>query len=253
MGMLDGRVVLVTGGSRGIGEGIVRCLAAEGASVFFTYASRGDLADALVADLGADRVARAPAALGAREAVMAAWEAAVAWRGRVDVLVNNAGIRTFVPWDAPDDEFEAKWLETYRVNALAPAHLARRAIAHWRARDYPGIVINVSSRPAYRGDYPEYLHDGASKGALSSMTYALARHFGKHGISAFVVVPGLIKSDMLDEYFETHDPKPLLAEIPLGEPGTAEDIGNVVAFLASGRARYSSGSTIDVAGASYIH
>lgn len=251
--MLDGRTVLVTGGSRGIGEGIVRCLAVEGAEVFFTYASRSEKAKDLVTELGSERVAAGHMELGERESVFGAWDVAVAWKGHVDVLVNNAAIRTFVDWDAPDDVFEDRWIETLKANTIAPAHLMRRAVAHWRSRDYPGIVINISSRPAYRGDYPEYLHDGASKGALSSMTYAVARHFGKNGISAFVVVPGLIKSDMLDEYFETHDPGPLLAEIPLGEPGTAEDIGNVVAFLASGRARYSSGSTIDVAGASYIH
>ena len=256
---LSGKVVLVTGASRGIGAGIASALLEAGASVV-AHCNRGVAeARALAAGGGAERVRVTRADLLERDAPLRIWRDALAFRGRVDVLVNNAALRLSCGFDESFESVDRAWCDSMRVNATAPAHLCRLAVAHWRERDAGearkrgGIVINVSSRPAFRGDRPHFYHDGASKAALTSLTYALARFCAADNVTAFAVVPGIIETDQTLGYRKHYDLSEALAEIPLGEFGTPADVGKVVAFLASGDARYATGSTIDVSGASYIH
>jgi 3-oxoacyl-[acyl-carrier protein] reductase len=261
MSGLENRVVLVTGGSRGIGAGIVRVLLEKGADVILHYGRGKAEAEAIAAAAPKGRIHLVQADLFDPKAPLALWDGALAWKGRVDVLVNNAGIRATCGLDESFEALEKAWGDSMRVNAIAPAHLCRLAIAEWKKRDAGkdaaaragGIIVNISSRPAFRGDRPHFYHDGASKAAITALTYGLARFEAEHKITAFAVVPGIIWTEQMEEYKKHYDVSEALAEIPLKEFGTPEDVGRIVAFLATGEARYSTGSTIDVGGASYIH
>src|SRR5579859_815251 len=131
---LNQKVVLVTGGSRGIGAFIVRTLASAGAQVVLHYSSSPKAAEQIVAELGADRVVTVREPLEAHGSAGRLWSAALAWRGHVDVLVNNAGVAIESSIDDPLDAWRAAWDTTWQVNVVAPADLCREAILHFRGR-----------------------------------------------------------------------------------------------------------------------
>lgn len=251
---LEGKNVLVTGGSRGIGEVTVRDFVAAGANVFFNYRASSARSDELVAELGADRAAATKADLADVHDVSRLWDEAVAWKGGVDVLVNNASVREPIDLDAPTEDWDNHWTEALRVNLVAPAHLSRFAIHHFQARRSQGVIIGITGRIAVRGDYPDYLQDGAAKGGLNSLIRGIARGFAKDDILAYLICGGIIETDQARTQIDSHggDAR-YLTEIPMGEFGTPKDISELILFLSTGRARYSTGSTIDATGASYLH
>jgi NAD(P)-dependent dehydrogenase (short-subunit alcohol dehydrogenase family) len=248
--------VLVTGGSRGIGAAIVRALHTGGASVYFTYARASEAADALVRELGDDRVACERNDV-AEPAALPGLVARCAERfGSIDVLVNNAAIFGENPFDGDDyDAWQAGWARTLAVNVLGPANLTYLALRSMRsnAPDACGVrgrIVNVASRAAHRGEttFADY---GASKAALVNLTKSTARGCARDGIVAFTVAPGFIATEMAAEAIALHGDA-IRAEIPSGRIGSPEDVARIVAFLASGGADYATGTTIDVNGASYV-
>src|SRR5215210_5939711 len=163
--------ILVTGASRGIGAAAFALLRSTGHDVI-GHSTRGD--QELIAGDLADPAA--PRAL---------WDAALErLDGRIDVLVNNAGIYEAVADDAPDAEWHAAWARTLTINLQAPADLCRLAIAHFRERGGGGRIVNVASRAAYRGDSPQHWHYAASKAAIIGMTKTVARGYAAEGILA---------------------------------------------------------------------
>ena len=157
--------ILVTGASRGIGAAAFALLQSTGHKVA-GHSTRGD--DALI---GAD--------LADPDAPRRLWETALErLDGRIDVLVNNAGIYEAVADDAPDSAWHAAWARTTAINVQAPADLSRLAIGHFRERGGEGSggrIVNVASRAAFRGDSPQHWHYAASKAALIAMTRTIAR------------------------------------------------------------------------------
>ena len=222
MDNLEGKTLLVTGGSSGIGASIVRMAAEAGARVVFSYWKNGRRAQAMVQKFGKQRLRAVKADFASPDDVARLWRTAVEWAGRVDVLVNNAATRRGLDPEASPAKFQAAWHHALQVNLTAAAQLARDAVRHY-ADLGGGIVINISSRPAFRGDRPDFFHDGASKAGLVSLARGIARFHAADG------------------------------EIPLGAMGRPEEVADVVLYLASGRARYATGATIDVNGASYLH
>lgn len=249
---LSGKVAVVTGGSRGIGQAIVETLVGAGAWVVLHYGKGTREASAIADRLGRERCRPIAADLGDPAAIPGLWDGAVAWQGRVDILVNNASSRPIIDPNAPYEVWDASWAETLRVNLIAPAHLCRLAVQHYATRG-GGRIINLASRPAFRGDTPNCIHDGAAKGGLVSLTRSIARWHGKDNVLAYVVVPGMIRTQQLNEFIDAYGEEYALHDIPLGEFGQPQDIANVVAFLASDLARYATGATIDVNGACYVH
>jgi len=180
----------------------------------------------------------------------AVWAEALAWKGRIDVLVNNAGV--YLPASVDDDfaHWADVWARTLRINLVATAHLCREAVRHFRDHG-GGIIVNIASRAAFRGDAPDYSHYAASKGGMIALTRTIARGFAAEGVLAYAVAPGFVGTEMAEAYFREHGSDSVVSEIPLGEVVPPEDVANVVAFLASGLARHATGTTIDVNGASY--
>jgi NAD(P)-dependent dehydrogenase (short-subunit alcohol dehydrogenase family) len=246
---LRGTRVLVTGGSQGIGAASVRLLHAAGAAVTFTYRTRADLAQALVAECG-DRIFALHADLEDAASLPGLVDVAIAQLGGLDVLVNNAAIFAENPFDGDDlAAWRAGWQKTFAINLFAAADLAWLAIRHMRANG-GGRIVNVASRAAHRGEltFADY---GASKAALVTLTKSIARGCARDGILAFAIAPGFIATEMASEAIE-RDGERIAAEIPSGRIGLADDVAGVVAFCASPLASYATGTTIDVNGASYV-
>ncbi|MUL37260.1 SDR family NAD(P)-dependent oxidoreductase [Gloeocapsopsis dulcis] len=247
---LHNKVILVTGGSRGIGAATVLTLAQAGAYVILHYSRARSSAQAIAQEIGSDRCYLVQADLAVANASHKLWQEAIAWRGRIDVLVNNAGIIQSAGID--DEMWDSAWQTTLQVNLIAAADLCREAIKHFRDRA-GGIIINVASRAAFRGDAPDYMHYAASKGGVIALTRSIARGFAADNILAFAVAPGFVKTEMADEVIQTYGEAAVTRDIPLGKIAPPQDVANVIAFLASGLAPHATGTTIDINGASYVH
>jgi 3-oxoacyl-[acyl-carrier protein] reductase len=227
--------ILVTGSSRGIGAAIVGALAGHRVVGHSTAGGGGRIA----ADLSQPGVAEG------------LWnEALERLEGRIDVLVNNAGIFEAAPIEA--DDWTAQWERTLRVNLLAAAELCRHAVLHFRARGGGGRIVNVASRAAYRGDSPDHMHYAASKGGMVAMTKSIARGYAGEGIYAFTVCPGFTVTGMVEEYLESRGGVASLGELPLGRPATVEEIAETVRWLAVDAPPSATGAAIDVNGASFV-
>lgn len=245
-GMLKGKTVLVTGGSRGIGRATVETMHREGAQVVLHYSSGAGEAQAVQQQLG-DRILLVQGNLAEPGRAQAIWTEAADWRGGVDVLVNNAG--AWLPSEIDDaDAWQQGWEANYELNLLAPADLCREAILGFRKRG-GGIIVNVTSRSAHRGDDAEHLAYGAAKGGLLALTKGIARGYGKDNILAYAVAPGWVATD-ISAHIAPDDP--MLSGLPLGEVTPAQDVAEMVTFLASGRSRHTTGATIDITGADYV-
>ena len=246
---LRGSVALVTGGSRGIGASIVRTLHTAGASVFFTFSTRRDEADALAAELG-QRAACARFDLADGAALPDLVDACLSRFGALHSLVNNAGIFERNPFDGADyAAWRAAWRRTFDVNLFGAVDLTWAAMRHMRAHG-GGRIINIASRAAHRGEL-EHADYGASKAALVNFTKSIARSCSKDGVLAFAVAPGFIETDMAAHELATRRAE-VVAEIPVGWVGSPDHVAEIVAFLASPMADYLNGATIDVNGGSYV-
>jgi NAD(P)-dependent dehydrogenase (short-subunit alcohol dehydrogenase family) len=244
--MLAAKTVLVTGASRGIGRATSVALHREGAHVILHYGNDKDSAQETADRLG-NRVKLVQGDLTEPSERGRVWDEATQWRDGVDVLVNNAGA-----WLASEIDdtgpWQHGWQANYELNLLAPADLCREAILGFRKRG-GGIIINVTSRSAHRGDDAEHLAYGASKGGLLALTKGIARGYGKENILAYAVAPGWVATD-ISSHISPDDP--LLQTLPLSEMTPPEDIAEMIAFLASGRSRHATGATIDITGADYV-
>jgi NAD(P)-dependent dehydrogenase (short-subunit alcohol dehydrogenase family) len=249
---LTGKNILVTGGSRGIGEGIVRGLAEQGASIVLNYLSSRERAEKIADEIGRERCLPVQADIANWRDLERLWATAVDWRGRIDVLVNNAAIRQPISMDADSEEWDSHWIHALRTNLVSTAHLSRLAVKHYKKTN-GGIIIGITARIAVRGDRPDFFHDGASKGGMNSLLRGIARFYARDNISAFLICAGVIKSRQADDMVAIYGTEEMLREIPVGAFGTPEDVANVVVFCASGKARYATGATIDVVGASFLH
>ncbi len=232
--------ILITGASRGIGAAAYALLKSNGHNVV-GHSSRGS--DELVAGDLSDP-----------EAPRRIWEAALGrLNGHIDVLVNNAGIYEAVADYAEDGEWHAQWARTMTINLQAAADLCRLAVTHFREREGEvGRIINIASRAAYRGDSSQHWHYAASKAGMIGMTKSIARGYAAQGILAFAVAPGFTVSEMTEEYLQGRGGAQIIADIPLGRVATTDEVGEVIRWLATDAPASSTGSVIDVNGASYV-
>lgn len=248
---LKKRKILLTGASRGIGEGIALQLGKAGATLALHYNSNEEKAKKIKKLVGRDSVT-IKADLAKPEEAIALFEEAVKRLGRVDVLINNAGIAVKSPIEEKDEQWLADLDKTLQINLTSSAILCKKAINHFR-RNKGGIIINISSRAAFRGDTSEYIAYAASKGGLVSLTKSIAKEFGKDGISAFNIAPGFVKTDMADQFLDEYGEEHLLNDLSLNRITEPKDLAPLITFLASGMAEHATGTTIDINAGSYLH
>ncbi|WP_394647706.1 SDR family NAD(P)-dependent oxidoreductase [uncultured Sphingomonas sp.] len=228
--------ILITGASRGIGAAIAEALeAVPGVVVAGQGTSSGIAAD--FADPAApDRL----------------WaEALERLDGRIDVLVNNAGVFEANPIDADDADWLANWERTQRINLTAAAQLARHAVRHWQGNG-GGRLVNVASRAAYRGDSPAHWHYAAAKAGLVAMTKTIARGYAAQQILAFAICPGFTMTGMADDYLASRGGDKLLADIPLGRVAQPDEVATLARFCALEAPASMTGAVLDINGASYV-
>lgn len=249
---LQGSTVLVTGASRGIGAAIARTLHEAGAAVILHY-SRGEAeAKQLAADLGQGRTQLVQADLAVPGAALELWAQSLAWRGRVDAVINNAATMPAASITAEWDQWATAWQDTLQVNLVAMADLCREAIRHFQAQG-GGTLVNLASRAAFRGDGPEFMAYAASKGGVIGLTRSIAKGFAADGVRAYAIAPGFVRTDRIEQVMAERGAEYVTRDIPMGAPAEPQDIANLVAFLVAGLAPHATGATFDVNGASYFH
>lgn len=256
---LGGKVAVVTGGGKGIGRGIAETLARHGASV-------------VIADLDIDEAGRVAESLATRGATARAlavdvtdWKAdqrlvadVIAEFGVIDILVNNAGVSKSVPFLEIEEQ---EWDRVFNVNVKGVFLATRAVLPHMIERRY-GKIVNISSMVGKEA-IPLFVHYSASKFAVIGMTQGIAKEVAEYDINVNAVCPGVVRTPLWEplldqlaankgisreEAFEE-----FTAGIPLGRPQEPEDIGEVVAFLASDRARNMTGQGINVTGGMQLH
>jgi len=251
MSQLEGKTILITGGTRGIGYGIAEKMAALGASLILTGRDQG-AAETAAAELASKTGVKA-AGLGApltdEDAVNGLVDRAVSIFGGIDVLVNNAGIDSDGP--AIDHALE-DWRRVLHVNLEVPFRLAQQAARHFLFREKPGVIINVASVAGFKAirEASSYV---ASKHGLVGLTKVLALEWGSQNIRVCGIAPGLIKTDMTEYVWGSEAGADYISNrIPIGRIGLPSEIGAMAAFLATDDAGFIHGETIVIDGGTTI-
>ena len=245
------RGVLVTGASRGIGAAIARAFADLGDRVAVHYGSSESLAEKVVASLPGDGHTVVQADIADPEAVRRMVDSAAEQLGRLDVLVNNAGV--FIaqpPMETDYADWQSTWAHTLATNLTGAANATYCAIPHLGAAG-GGAVVNVSSRGAFRGE-PRNPAYGASKAGLNAFGQSMAVALAPHGITVGTVAPGFVQTEMARETLTGPGGDAVRAQSPFGRVARPEEVAAAVVWLASPEARFSTGTIIDVNGASYL-
>jgi 3-oxoacyl-[acyl-carrier protein] reductase len=250
---------LVTGASRGIGRAIAEALAARGVRVALHYHTNQAAAQAVRAQLAGEGHLLCAADLSDAAAAARLWHEVTAAFGRIDVLVNNAGVFIDHPPLSTDyGQWEAIWREVLAANLLGPANLSLLAAQAMAKQPPPkdttwgrGRIVNISSRGAFRGepDAPAY---GASKAGLNALSQSMAKALAAHGVYVYCLAPGFVETDMAAGVLAGAGGADILAQHPLGRVARPEEIARAAAFCALDAPAAMTGSLIDINGASYL-
>jgi NAD(P)-dependent dehydrogenase (short-subunit alcohol dehydrogenase family) len=252
-GELAGKVVVLTGASGGIGSVTARALGERGAAVVAHYGANREGAESAVEGIPADRRLLVQGDLREAGSARAVFAEALAWRGRVDVVVANAGTLLETPFEGSDEQWDENWEATLRVNVLEPVSLMREALRHFLDAG-GGTIVVLSSWAAERGSAIARLSAyAASKAAVRNVAQTIAHNHAKDGILVYVLAPGIVATPMSQISAVARGGSDAVnAALAMGEMVPPEEVADLIAFLAAGRARHLSGATIDVNGATYI-
>ncbi|MFB7814968.1 SDR family oxidoreductase [Paenibacillus chitinolyticus] len=254
MKRLEGKIALVTGGSRGIGKAISLRLAQEGALVIVHYGSRRAAGEEVVRTIEAQGGralaigANLETVAGVTDLVQTMEQTLLRLTGqnRIDILVNNAGIGTSSTLEeTTEEDFDA----IFAVNVKAPFFLVQQSLRLLRDG---GRIINTSSGVT-RIAYPHIMAYNLTKGAINTFTLHLAKLLGPRGITVNAVLPGIVDTDVNAEWLHTPEGQQHAAEMSaLGRVGEPSDIADIVAFLSSSDARWVTGQMVDATGGSHL-
>ncbi len=246
---LKDKVVLITGGSRGLGKTIGKMLAAEGAKVGILDLTAADDAVKEIEDEFGTKAVCVTGDISNETDVASAYDRIEQALGPVDALVNNAGFCPVSPTvELSVDDFNRTMSVNMTGTFLASRELVRRLLAS----DRRGRIVNISSQAAFRGSQSGKTAYDSSKMGIVGFTISLALEMAKHGINVNCVAPGLMYTEMLAPAIDA-DPEKYNKRAPLGRIGKTEEIGAVVVFLCSDRASYMTGATVDVSGGLAMH
>jgi 3-oxoacyl-[acyl-carrier protein] reductase len=245
---LEGQVAIVTGGSLGIGSAIAISLAKEGANVAINYRKHDKEAKEVVAEI--EGMGRKGLAIKADVSLLADAEnmvqTVIKELGKLDILVCNAGInKDAVIWKMSEEQ----WDNVISVNLKGYFNYAR-AVAPIFKEQKQGKIVNITSINGLRGKFGQSNYS-ASKGGIIALTKTLARELGRSNVNVNAIAPGMIGTDMMLNLPEEWKQK-AVAETVLGRIGTPEDVGNLVAFLCSDKAKHITGEVIKIDGGQYI-
>jgi 3-oxoacyl-[acyl-carrier protein] reductase len=245
------KIVLVTGASRGIGREISRQFAAEGAHVVIHYHQNKDAAQATLHSLQGEGHAMIAADISNPASAAQLVETAITQFGRIDVLVNNAGVcDDHQIADVDYQQWQDAWHTIIGTNLLGAAYVTH-GVVQQMIQQGGGKIINISSRGAFRGepDAPAY---GASKAALNAMSQSLAKSLAPRHIFVYAVAPSFVETDMARYLLESDAGAEILKQSPLNRLALPEEIAHTVLFLAGENTEYLTGCIIDINGASYL-
>jgi len=241
---LQGRVAIVTGGARGIGRAICFALARRGAKVAVTdidYSGAERTAEEIRDDDG--RALAIQVDVTDRPSVKRAVQEVLEQLGRLDILVNNAGICPLRSFEEISDE---EWDRVLSINLKGAFICSQEAIKPMCEQGW-GRIINISSVAGKMGGVKVGAHYAASKGGLVALTFCLARQYAASGITANVIAPATIETDLIRDW-SAQAKRDLVAHIPLGRLGQPKDVAAAVVFLASEEAGFITGEVLDVNG-----
>jgi len=244
---LKGKVALVTGGSHGLGTAICQNLAAEGAIIGVNYRQSREKAEAVVTrikDAYHVEAIAVPGDMTEEEDIVGMFDILEKEYSKIDILVNNAA---FCPSGPITGYTKDEWEYTFQVNVTGIFVSCRELVKRLLAAKRKGRIVNIASQAAFRGSTSGHLPYDSSKGAIVSMTIALACEVAKQGIGVNAVAPGMVRTEMVAEVWRKNKEK-YLARIPLQRIAEPEEIANVVTFLASEASSYMTGATLDVSG-----
>lgn len=250
MGHLEGRNILVTGGSRGIGAAIVEALAKEGATPIIHYGRDRQAAEALLARIGGKGFILQADFTNPQEPTRL-FEDAVSVAGRVHGLVNNAGIRSLIDIKSDLDSWHATWAREMQVNFQSAADLCKAALLHFREIG-GGHIITMASRAGQRGYAGDALPYGVSKAALINLSKSIARSFGAEGVVSIAIAPGWVRTEMAEDFVKAHGLAAAVSDIPIGRMAETAEVAELVAFAMRPSQGSLNGATLDLNGGSYI-
>ncbi len=248
---LQGKNILVTGASRGIGAAIAEQLGKSGARVAIHYGKNRAKAEEIAQKAG-NQAAVFQANLNDSAACNTLFSTVIQEFGHIDVLINNAGIAIQSPLEKDDQEWIEDWEKTMQVNMTASAILSRAAIQHFQ-QGKGGRLIHIASRAAFRGDTVDYMAYAASKAAMVAFSRSIARGYGKQGITSFVIAPGFTATDMAQDFIDEYGMDYALQGVALDRLTQPQDLAPTIVLLASGLADHATGCTIDINAGSYVH
>jgi NAD(P)-dependent dehydrogenase (short-subunit alcohol dehydrogenase family) len=250
---LAGKTAIVTGGTTGLGAGICEVLAQEGMNIIANYLFDEKQSLQFAKDLGKTSGRKCVAMYGdisKAEDIDNIFVRAEKEFGHVDVLVNNAGIWPTTPVDQMADE---EWKKVIDVNLNGTFMFSKRAILHFLKHNVKGHIVSISSKSGFAVVSPDHAHYVAAKGGINMMTKALAREFSHKGIIVNGVAPGMVRTPINEDKLSQPEwLKYYEDRIPVGRVSTAQEVANVVAFLASEKGMYIAGAIVDVTGGMLI-
>ena len=244
---LKGKTAIVTGGNSGLGAAVCEVLAQEGANVVINYLFNPEAADSLAAELRDKYHIRAVPVKGditSPADIESNIRTAVEQSGSFDILVNCAGVW---PTDFVKDMTDEAWEKTVKINLTGPFMYAKRAVNHFIDNGVKVKIINIVSQAAFHGSTSGHAHYAAAKGGLVTFTVSLAREVAKYGINVTAVAPGMMRTPMNENELAEREAE-YIKRIPLGRISDPKEVAYTIAFLASDKADYITGATIDVTG-----
>lgn len=249
---MEGRVVLVTGASRGIGRAIATQLAREGAAIGVHFHTNHEAAETTLQSLPcSEKHFLLQGDVGDPDVCRTLIEQVQHKTGRLDALVNNAGIYEPLPFSESNYErWQSDWIRMFHVNFFSAVNLSYWAVRAMKVQG-SGKILHITSRSGFRGE-AGFSHYAASKAAMINLARSMAVELAKDNIQVFCVAPGWVETDMSAEGLRTSGER-IRTEIPLGRVASPEDVAHAARFLLSDEASYLSGVTVDVNGASYFH
>ncbi len=247
----QGKAVLVTGASRGIGQATAIAFAQAGARVAVHYSQDQVAAESVEKSLPGTGHCVVQANIADAIAVERMVEEAIAYLGKIDVLVNNAGIYQEHPLDKTNyQDWQQIWKQTLDINLMGAVNLSY-CVAQSMMERREGRIINVTSRGAFRGE-PNSSAYGASKAALNAFSQSLAQHLAPYNIAVTAVAPGWVDTDMARPSLESSVGEAIRQQSPLHRVARPEEIAHTILFLAAAESEYLTGGIVDVNGASYL-